>query len=432
MRFKPDFKRWHFSTKQFIETEEYQDIMADYHDFQRSMLKVDIRDMNREMYGTPKNTEDASTSSKVRNTVLGVLFIAAFICMILALVLKQLLVFGIIFTSLFFIAGGILAFTGQADPGQAASKKFRSRIIGIFIMLGSVAVLSLILLRDRFSQGELLVWMASALFGLSGLGIITIAIVDKLSAKIIYKEEIDAKCVGYVRMADSENDTSSKSMPRTYMYISPVFEYFYNGEKIKAVYDTFPIGDYSDIALDTSAKIRINPAHPEDIMSPHVTKSSSFVALLIFGLLFAGVGSGLAWFSLLGGTKDLTVETSWNNLLPGGDETSITEPAKIQLTDEMIESKYNEDINGMDWYVEKTPVKATEDYEGNLLLTFDDAFEKMLVSADTGIKAGDELYIFYTVSFENEGQTEGYKSPFVYTKPSEIEYTGTHGAYKPS
>ena len=432
MRFKPDFKRWHFSTKQFIENDEYQEIIDDYHDFQRRMLKVDLRDMNHEMYGTPKPSEDQDAGSKGRKIVLGGLLIAAFICCALALILKQILLFGIIFTSLFFIAGAVLAFTGQADPGQAASKKIRNRIIGIFIMLGSVAILSLIIMRDRFSQSEMIVWMASALFGLSGLGIITIAIVDKLSAKLIYREQIDAKCVGYVRMADSENDASNGGMARTYMYISPVFEYFYKGENIKAVYDTFPVGDSSDIALDTSAKIRINPGHPEDIMSPHITKSSNFVALLIFGMLFAGVGSGLAWFSLLGGTKDLTVETSWNRYLPGGAETTITEPAKIELTDEMIEGKYSEDINGMDWYVEKVSVRSTEDYQGNLLLTLDDSFEKMLVAKDTGIKTGDEVYIFYTVSFETEDQTEGYKSPFIYTKPSEIEYKGSHGAYKPS
>lgn len=425
MRYNRDFKRWKFSTDRIIETEEYQWMIDEYDEFRKKMLHVDIRDMNHELYGMPKRDGNESTGSKIRNAVITILVIGAFISCAVALILKQILVFGILFCSLFFVAGAIMVFTGQADTNDTPSKKIRGRIIGIFIMLGSGAILSLILLRDRFLEAEMLVWIASAAFGLAGLCLVCLAIIDKLSDKIIYKEEIDAKCIGYIRMVDSQSD-SDGGPPMTYMYISPVFEYSYEGQRIEAVYDTLQLGDCCDIELDSYARIRIDPKHPEDIMGPNVTANSRFVSMLIFGIIFSCVGSGLAWYSLLGGTKDLTVETSWNELLPDTTEA----PAKQQINDEAIEANYADDINGKDWYFEVTTVVSAEDYQGNLLLTFDDSFEKMLVKTDTGFKAGDDICIFYTVAFESEDQTEGYKCPFVYTKPSEVEYTGSHTAFK--
>ena len=428
MRYNRDFARWKFSTDRIIDTEEYQWMIDEYNEFRKKMLRVDIRDMNHELYGGPKRDENESTGSKIRNAAVTALFLGAFVCCVLALILKNILLFGILFCSLIFVAGVLLAFTGQTDPKDTPSKRIRGRVIGIFIMLGSGAILSLILLRDRFSEAEMIVWIASAAFGLSGLCLVCLAIIDKLSDKIIYTEEIDAKCIGYIRMVDSQSD-SDGGPPMTYMYISPVFEYSYEGQRIEAVYDTLQVGDCSDIELGSFTRIKINPKHPEDIMGPQVTASSRFVALLIFGLIFTCVGSGLAWYSLLGGTKDLTVETSWNELLPDTAQETEAEPARL-ITDDVIEEHYKDDIGGQDWYFEITTVKSTEDYNGNLLLTFDDAFEKMLVDPKNEFKAGDEIMLFYTVSFESADQKEGYKCPFVFTKPSEVKYTGTHTAYQ--
>lgn len=429
MLYDRDFKRWKFSTDRVIETEVYQGMIDEYEEFRRKMLRVDIRDMNHELYGAPKHDENESAGSKIKNAVVTVLVLGAFVCCVLALILKKILLFGILFCSLFLVAGAILAFTGETNPKDSPSRRVRGRVIGVFIMLGAGAILSLILLRERFSQAELLIWMASVAFGLAGLCIIAIAIIDKLSAKIFYKEEIDAKCIGYVRMVDSDSD-SDGGPPMTYMMISPVFEYSYEGQRIEAVYDKLQMGDCSDIELGSFTKIRINPNHPEDVLAPKVTSSANFAVLLIFGLIFTLVGSGLAWYSLLGNAKGLTVETSWNNIL--GEETSETTPSKKTISDATVEENYKEDIEGKPWYCEITTVSDIEDYKGNILLTFDDeSFEKMLIKNTDALKKGDKIMLFYTVSRETEDQTAAYKCPFVYTFPADVEYTGSHGAYQP-
>ena len=186
MLYDRDFKRWKFSTDRVIETEVYQGMIDEYEEFRRKMLRVDIRDMNHELYGAPKRDENGSAGSKIKNAVVTVLVLGAFVCCVLALILKKILLFGILFCSLFLVAGAILAFTGETNPKDTPSRRVRGRVIGVFIMLGAGAILSLILLRERFSQAELLIWMTSAAFGLAGLCIIAIAIIDKLSAKIFY------------------------------------------------------------------------------------------------------------------------------------------------------------------------------------------------------------------------------------------------------
>lgn len=434
MRYDRTFKRYKFSTDQFIETEKYQELINEYNQFRMDVLKGDIRNFGRDVYGAAAAQGEESSGSKVKNIILAVLFVGAFISLILALVLKKIMLFGIIFCSLFFIAGIMLIVTGRADPRDSASKALRSRIMGVAITLASGAILALIILHERFTEAQLLVWIASLVFGLSGLTLIAIAIVDKLSARILYTEEIDAKCTGYVRMVDSESSDNSsgtnRSHPIIYVMTSPLFEYNYEGVKYESVYDSFPIKDYSDIELDSITKIRINPKHPEDVLSSHVTSKTNFATFLIFGIIFAAVGSGLAWYSLLGGTKNLTVETSWNALIDGGsDQTEDTAPAKNQITDEMVESAYKDDINGKDWYYEITTVTNVEDYNGNLLLSFDDSFEKMQVKSSAGFKTGDKVLLLYTVSLETPDQKTGYKQGFVYGKPDEVEYVGSHTAY---
>ena len=430
MRYDRTFKRYNFSTSQFISHDERSLLIEDFNQFRHDMLRTDIRDFGREMYGAAGEIKDDDPSGKAKSIVITAIAILAFISLILALVLKQIMIFGTIFCALFLICGIMLIFTGRSDLRDSASKAIRNRIMGVAITLASIGILSLILLHDRFSQAELIVWITSLAFGLAGLTLIALAIVDKLSAKIIYTEEIDAKCVGYVRMVDSERSDNTtgtvRSHPIIYIMTSPLFEYHYAGEKYEALYDTFPIRDDSDIALDTFSKIKINPRHPEDVMSPHVASKTNFAILLIFGIIFAAAGSGLAWYSLLGNTKDLTVETSWNNLIDL-DEVSLT--TKVQITDEMVEDTYKDDIGGKDWYSEITTITNVEDYEGNLLLTFDDTFEKMLVKAGTDLKTGDQVLLLYTVSLETPDQETAYKQAFVYGKTDTMEYTGTHKAF---
>ena len=427
MLYDREFKRWVFSEESVISSEERENLIYDYNEFRKEMLHTDIRDINHELYGAPRRPENESTAAKIRNVAVTVLVLGALVCCVLALLMHNIFLFGIFFCSFFFMAGAILAFTGQTNAKDTPTRKERGRVTGVFIMLGSGAILSLILLHDRFSQGELIVWIASAAFGLSGLCLVCLSIIDKLSAKIFYKEEIDAKCIGYVRMVDTESD--NEGPPMTVMYISPVFEYSYEGQRIEALYDVMEIGSSSNIGLGSYTTIRINPDHPEDVMSPRVTKTSNFIALLIFGLIFVVIGSGLAWYSLLGNAKDLTVETSWNQIISGG-ETETT-PSKKVVYDEFIEENYASDIAGKEWYREETTVSNVEDYQGNMLLTFDDTFEKMLIKPSDSVKKGCRIVIFYTVSREKEEQKKAYKQPFVYTLPDEVEYTGDRGAYKP-
>ena len=69
MRYDRTFKRYKFSTDQFIETEKYQELINEYNQFRMDVLKGDIRNFGRDVYGAAAAQGEESSGSKVKNII---------------------------------------------------------------------------------------------------------------------------------------------------------------------------------------------------------------------------------------------------------------------------------------------------------------------------------------------------------------------------
>ena len=431
----------HYSEDQFISDEDYHDLMQKHEEFVKGFLKSDIRDWNKNLYGIESPAEPTYEEERKRkfSNVIGVLFIAAFIATVVLLILKQIVIGGIMFCSFFVVAGASLLFTGKSNPEESSSTSLKNRIMGLFIMAGSLSIIGFIVFRDHFRGGEAFVWIFVAAFGGAGLCMLILTFVNAFSRKLIYTATADAKCTGYVRKVDYEESNSSTGPGRrvAFMYTSPVWEYSYEGERFKSVYDSFTPKKDSDVALGDVATIHIDPKHPENVMNPLTSKPAPVIAEFIFSLLFIGAAIFMTVMIFNGTAAESTVETSWNPAL-GTEETAVT-TRFLHITDDdvMSSSAYATYAKDKEWYVEEAVVAnvekvVTTDFDGYRVDYTDDSFASIwFIKDDPRVpQVGDRFIIFYILDDDADEKDYGYKGSFSYLLPSEGEYTGTHGAYR--
>jgi len=425
--------QWKYSEEQFIGEDEYNQMIDDYTALRKEILTTDIRDINSKLYGPgePDDLTDEDRETKRKKTLVGyIVIIAAFIAMVVAFLLKQLVIGGLIFCAFFAFAGISLILTGQAEKTDTASLALKNRIMGVFITIGAVAIGLVIIFRDHFRGGELFITICALAFGLAGVALILIMVFRVLSSKIVYTQEVSATCTGYVRYAGSDKAGDS-GMVSYFVYTSPVFRYSYSGTQYECVYDEFPVRRDSDIALGQTAAIRIDPRHPENILGPDSNHPAGVALAMVMGIAFTVVGVGLALFLSSGIAAQQTVETSWNPLVEkiNGETSETTLP---QITDEMIESLYLDKLYpGEDWYVDETYIAEHEiTDEGTVVSYADSAFKPTLFTpGDTPPEVGTRVYMFYVIDKDALDRGYGYKQSFVYERVDRMEYVGEHGSF---
>ena len=425
---------WKFSEDQYLTDEAYHELLDEYYKLPGKYITTDVRDLNRDFYGLKdKSLSPEEEEAKRKRTMIGIILgCVVFASLVVSLILKQILIFGFIFCAVFLIAGLSLVITGKGGNVESASRALINRITGVFISLASAAILLLLIFRSHFEGAELLILIACILFGLSGIALPLIFIMKALSGKFIYTEEINAVCKGYVRSVS--RDEGSNHMMHTFILSSPLFSYNYNGIQYEALYDEFVTKKDSDIALGQSVPIRIDPKHPEGIMSPVATHPLSVVLPVVMGLMFLAAAIFMGTYVLNGSAKSMTVETQWNSTVNKiNGESESTEPAKLQLTDEMIEKAYANDLkNAEGWYVEYVTVADHED-GGNLMIESftDESFAMIACKKGKEHEPGKKLLCFYTVDKEKLAENGShYKNCFSFGDPDTVEYTGSHGAYQ--
>lgn len=428
MRYNREFERLKFSTDQNIDSMTCDSLMREHEEFSLSMLTADIKNLNSMMNGDNSDTNDDSPIKKVFGIILGLIFVGGMLTSIAFVIMKDLVMFGFIFTGLFLLAG-ILLLLGQGSmPFNTANAGIKSKITGLYLVCATSAILSLLIIRDRFLDAELFVWIMSVAFGMSGLWLMATALTDKFSGRLVYREEVSARCKGYVRFVNYES-SSAESIRTGYIYTSPVFEYFYGGVKYESLYDSFILGPEADIPYETVTTIRIDPKKPYNVLSPVTESTGGFIGMLIMAAMFIAVGSGLSWYMMSGGVNDSEVEVEWNSLIDqlNPDEQAHVEPSVPQLTDEWIENTYASSIVGKEWYYESLPIEHIKQDEDGTVLYFEDVgVYAFRIEQNENLKQGDIMDIFYTLS---EDADYGYKQIFTYAAPGEIQYNGSHGAY---
>lgn len=417
MLYDKSFERFKFSTDQFIDQGTATELKSDYDSLTRRLLHDDYRAVNKAMYGYDQE------GSKLSGIILAAIMILGMASVIAFALMKNIDGVLISFSGIFLLAG-VMTLLGKSLIGKhqnTSKERFKMRLRGFIITVVSAAIIALELNKDKFDGAMIYIVLFIFLFGAAALWLILFAFIDIFAKVFLYREIIDAKCIGYVRLVSSDSvESSTMNVNRRFLYImtSPVFEYNYNGQHIEALYDDFVVTDSSDVELGTYESIRINPRHPEDIYSPKATKINSIV-YVIFGLFAAAAAILVAYFGLSG---NYTIET-------GSGSRVVSGP--VSVNDEMIEEMYASDIDGREWYIETMTIDSIETSDSNIILRFEDpGMRGVRIPSTDQYEEGDSIYILYTIDEEYLDSGAQYKDTFILIDPDEYVYIGNHGAYE--
>ena len=414
MLFNRNFERLKFSTDQYLTEEKKQEILGDYKSLSTDMLHADIKDINSRMYGIE---QDEDKVNGPMGKIIGACLVLAFISAAVCLILRNMYLFGFIMSGMLAIVGILCMLGLTTDTREHSNQILKSRMIGFPLFASAIAILLILIFRSHFSNTEIFMWIIAIAFGFGALWLIPESFLDKFSGKIIYKEEVDAKVIGYVRKVDAERPGDSSSSHRTrrllLLYESPVFSYIYGGRNIEAYYDDMVQGTDSDIPMGSTVRIKIDPKNPDRVMSPVTINTAGFFLKLLFGIISAVIAIGIACYTLNPNT-DLSGSSS-----------------KRYTNDELIEENLSDYIDGQEWYVEEARILKVEEDDTGILITFyDSTFREVYNDSGETFEAGDFVLVFYTVDDNRLATGKNYKKPFMLIDPEVTEYYGSHTAYE--
>ncbi|MBR4557578.1 MAG: hypothetical protein IKO15_08865 [Clostridiales bacterium] len=428
MFYNKDNPQWQFNEEQFLSRDEYYRMVGEYDELFKSMLTADVRDFGSKFYGVKETGTPEQQEAKRKKAIFGIIcIIIVFASLVVSLILKQLVIFGYIACAVFLIFGISMIISGKGDVVESTSRAVINRVIGAGMALASIAILLLIVFRNSLVEAEFFLMLFVIVFGVSGLVLLVCSIMRALSGKLIYTEEINATCSGYVRYVDRDSSENGRSF--VFIHASPLFTYSYEGVQYESVWDEFPAKEDLDIALGQSVPVKIDPRHPENVMSPATAHPGSLVFMIVMSLLCVGVGVGLGIYLTTGAAKGMTVETQWNPLIE--EINGETGDSRTKVTDDQIKSLYLDKFNiTSEWYYEMVTV-ATMNYtaDGQVITFTDEAFNSILYTDGTAPKPGTVMMIFYTVDEEYVESGGIYKHSFASGDPEKFVYVGSHGAY---
>ena len=433
MLYNKNNPQWKFNEDQYLKDEDYYNMVEEYDALTREMLRTDFRDINEKFYGVKEtyDSEEDRERKRKKQLIGGICVAVGFAGLILALIFKQLLIFGYVMCGVFLFAGISLLVTGKGEVVESTSKSIFNRVMGFAMAFASVLIIVLMLFRTKMAEAEFFILLACTVFGIAGLALLVITVIKAMSGRIIYTEEANAVCKGYVRYVNRESGENHNRF--TFIMTSPLFGYTYDGVSYEAVYDDFIAKKDSDVAFGQSVNIRIDPRHPENIQSSVTTNKGALGLMLFLGLGCLAAAIFMGVYVMNGSAKGMTVETQWNTPvdLVNNDPETVTETTLLQITDDMIEQAYADQLKGEQWYIETVTIKTTHtpaDSDVVELYFSDDTFYRALTE-DKTLTPGTELLVFYTVDEERKNDDLSYKYTFSFGRPGEFNYTGSHKAY---
>ena len=428
MFFNKDNPQWQLSEEQYLSREEHSRIVEEYDQLCKSMFSVDVRDINAKFYGVKEEGTPEDQEAKRKKAIFGIIVVMlVFAALVIALICKQLLIFGYAACAIFLFAGISMAVSGKGEIVESTSKALLNRIMGAGIALASLSILLLIIFRGHFSGAEFFVLLAVLVFGFAGLCLFIASILKAFSGKLIYTREVNATCAGYVRCVS--RDSGDNGARFTFINISPLFRYSVDGVQYEAIWDEFITKEDSDIALGQSVQIKVDPKHPENIMSPAMTHPGAMAIQIFMGVACIAVAVGLGIYVASGAAKGQDVETHWHPAIE--KLNGVTETTRSQITDDMVVSKYHEKFSdSKEWYYESAVV-ATKDYkaDGQSITFTDEAFNGVIYPDGSAPEPGTVMLLFYTVDEEYVEYGKKYKRVFLTGDPEIFEYAGSHKAY---
>lgn len=386
----------------------------------------------------PYKTEtDQIPEGKSKKAGWGILIfvILLFIAVIVAAAMGNVVIALGIFFGGFIVLALYAAITGNARSssyyeGQTSTG---TRKTALWLAAFGVAVVVPLFFIPKFGTKGSMILMGASLFGMVAVYMI-VGLIDFLTLKVRkYTEKVSANCVGYVRTVKSSRSNSSHGgSVQYYLTTSPLFEYYYEGQMYRGLYDR-PLDDRNgDVELG-STTILIDPKHPEDIYHGSVVAPLKGVGI---GILCAVIAAFLFYnFFTTDYAEQAKKEISIFKIMSVMKDPESFDPEDFglgdlsdipsELTDELIEEHYGTDT----WYVEEAKVDyVSGDNEGNYTVhLLDEAFPVLHQHYDAGPK---ELIFYRVEESEENGQTKINKVPFLWLNADEYTYVGDHGAYE--
>lgn len=290
MRYTPEDKKYYFSTEMILSKDGSE---ASYEHFKA---------YQQEMLANPKSwfagffkTVDGEPQNPVPGIIIGVAFFAGILCTIFCLCLQRFEYLPWILGAVMLILGVFSIFNAGTSPKKIAGfteSALCQRIEGVIGILGGIGLIVLNFIYPK----DVPVIFALSIFCEVSLVVFLVMLVKtidyKTASKNVYSEEIQAECIGYARTYEVEHSGTEGNIPDYIPMTSPVFEYYYGGQKYRSCYDNFDISANGTIEVGSRSAIRINPDAPEHVLGSNkkhyhtplifaVVGFASFVVLLI-------------------------------------------------------------------------------------------------------------------------------------------------------
>ena len=125
MFYNKDNPQWQFNEEQYLSQDEYYRIVGEYDELCKSMLSVDIRDMNAKFYGVKDTgTPEEQEQKRKKGIIYAVIAMMVFASLVVSLIFKQLVIFGYIVCAVLLFAGISMTVTGKGEVVESSSRAY--------------------------------------------------------------------------------------------------------------------------------------------------------------------------------------------------------------------------------------------------------------------------------------------------------------------
>lgn len=273
MRYDPEDIQYYFNEEMTLSAAGEAALDNQLKKYRNEALKKPYK-----MYGIKED----QTGDKIRIAIGSLWFIASVLVLLYSVPMKRYDISGWVVVGFLVVIGLLMLFTPEKKASRYFSESAASqRVQGAVLVIGGIVS---IFLQLKYNEMDTMTFLMKKWFVISIVAAVamTVKVIGYLMAeKSVYKEEIEATCIGYVRTKEGSGD----EIPHT--VCSPVFEYHHDGEKIQAFYDVLETNKDGKIPVGSTIRIKIDPDHPEKVMGDHKRLITTPAVFVLIGVIAA-------------------------------------------------------------------------------------------------------------------------------------------------
>lgn len=261
MKYDPDDKSLYFNTEMILSEAESKVCSDSFNAWRLDSLHHPAAWMNSMI----KPDEDDNKVVAVLYLIGGLVLFGGILASIFCVATKRYDLIPWIMAAVMGIIGILsLIFPDSRSKKVFAESSLCQRIEGVTGIIGAIV---LVIIRLTVPMDEPVRFTVIVLDAISA--VVFLVMLEKsigiLNApRSIYKEEVKATCIGYVRSYEAYGSDGAGN--DYYPVMSPVFEYHYNGERRRSYYDILSNGKDGTIGVGTETVIKIDPDNPSRVM----------------------------------------------------------------------------------------------------------------------------------------------------------------------